>query len=144
MKGKERRQHAVHNIVLALNSGIPWAQEVAAGEADARGWNPDAVDGMMQEVEESTADLLPVAEQMLQDLAEEARASWEERAVYKATRITNLAAEAFETLDVDIMVQEGLHRRRLYMTYTLSMVQKKIISRLIRPKLSNVVISKQA
>ncbi len=33
---------------------------------------------------------------------------------------------------------------RLYMTYTLSMVQKKIIYRLIRPKLSNVVISKQA
>jgi hypothetical protein len=54
---------------------------------------------MMQEVEESTADLLPVAEQMLQELAEEARASWEERAVYHATRITNLAGEAFETLD---------------------------------------------
>jgi hypothetical protein len=30
------------------------------------------------------------------------------------------------------------------MTYTLSMVQKKIIYRLIRPKLSKVVISKQA
>jgi hypothetical protein len=36
---------------------------------------------MMQVVEESTADLLPAAEQMLQELAEEARASWEERAV---------------------------------------------------------------
>jgi hypothetical protein len=35
---------------------------------------------MMQEVEESTADLLPAAEQMLQELAEEARASWEEKA----------------------------------------------------------------
>ncbi len=37
-----------------------------------------------------------------------------------------------------------LSRGRLYMTYTLSMVQKKIIYRLIRPKLSNVMISKQA
>ena len=54
---------------------------------------------MMQEVEESTDDLLPAAEQMLRELAEEARASWEERAVYYATRITKLAGEAFETLD---------------------------------------------
>ncbi len=37
-----------------------------------------------------------------------------------------------------------LSRGRLYMTYTLSMVQKKIIHRLIRPKFSNVMISKQA
>ncbi len=37
-----------------------------------------------------------------------------------------------------------LSRGQLYMTYTLSMVQKKIIYRLIKPKLSNVVISKQA
>jgi hypothetical protein len=50
-------------------------------------------------VEESTADLLPTAEQMLQELEEEARASWEERAVYYATRVTNLAGEAFKTLD---------------------------------------------
>jgi hypothetical protein len=37
-----------------------------------------------------------------------------------------------------------LSRGRLYMTYALSMVQKKIIYRLIRPKLSNVMILKQA
>jgi hypothetical protein len=29
---------------------------------------------------------------------EEARANWEERAVYHATQVTNLAGEAFETL----------------------------------------------
>jgi hypothetical protein len=37
-----------------------------------------------------------------------------------------------------------LSQGRLYMTYTLSIVQKKIIYRLIRPMLNNVVISKQA
>jgi hypothetical protein len=46
------------------------------------------------------ATLLPAAEQMLQELEEEARAScWEDRAVFYATQITNLAGEAFETLN---------------------------------------------
>jgi hypothetical protein len=49
-------------------------------------------------VEESTATLLPEAEQVLMELEEEARANWEERAVYQATQVTNLAGEAFETL----------------------------------------------
>jgi hypothetical protein len=53
---------------------------------------------MLQEVEKSTATLLPPAEQVLQELKEEARANWEERAVYHATQVTNLAGEAFETL----------------------------------------------
>ncbi len=53
---------------------------------------------MLQEVEESTATLLPAAEQELQELEEEARADWEETAVYHATQVTNLAGEAFETL----------------------------------------------
>jgi hypothetical protein len=53
---------------------------------------------MLQEVEESTATLLPAAEQVLQELNEEARASWEERAIYHGTQVTNLAGEAFETL----------------------------------------------
>jgi hypothetical protein len=53
-----------------------------------------AVDGMLQEVEESTAILLPAAEQVLQELEEEARANWEERAVYHATQVTNLAGQA--------------------------------------------------
>jgi hypothetical protein len=53
---------------------------------------------MMQEVEESTATLLPEAEQVLLELEEEARANWEERAVYHATQVTNLAGEVFETL----------------------------------------------
>ena len=34
----------------------------------------------------------------MQELEEEARADWEERAVYHATQVTNLAGEAFETL----------------------------------------------
>ncbi len=83
----------------ALNSGIARAHEAANREADARGWDPVAVDGMLQEVEESTATLLPAAEQVLQELGEEvARANWEERAIYHATQVTNLASEAFETL----------------------------------------------
>jgi hypothetical protein len=36
---------------------------------------------------------------MLQELEEEARASWEDREVSYATRVTNLAGKAFETLD---------------------------------------------
>jgi hypothetical protein len=36
---------------------------------------------------------------MLQELEEEARASWEERAVFYATQVTNLAGEAYETLN---------------------------------------------
>ncbi len=53
---------------------------------------------MLQEVEESTATLSPAAKQVLQELEEEARANWEERAIYHATQVTNLAGEAFETL----------------------------------------------
>jgi hypothetical protein len=34
----------------ALNSGIARAQEAATREADARGWDLEAVHGMMQEV----------------------------------------------------------------------------------------------
>jgi hypothetical protein len=56
---------------------------------------------MLQEVEESTATLLPAAEQVLLELEEEARANWEERAVYHAMQVTNLAGEAFETLSVN-------------------------------------------
>jgi hypothetical protein len=44
---------------------------------------------MMQEVEESTATLLPEAERVLMELEEEARANWEERTVYQATQVTN-------------------------------------------------------
>ncbi len=82
----------------ALHSGIARAHEAANRAADARGWDPAAVDGMLQEVEESTATLFPAAEQVLQELEEEARANWEERAIYHATQVTNLAGEAFETL----------------------------------------------
>ncbi len=36
---------------------------------------------------------------MLQELAEEERASWEERATYYTTNVIYLAGEAFEALD---------------------------------------------
>jgi hypothetical protein len=70
-----------------LNSGIVRAQEAANREADTRGWDYVAVDGMLQEVEESTATLLLAAEQVLQELEEEARASWEDRAVFYTTQV---------------------------------------------------------
>ncbi len=62
----------------ALISGIARVQKAANREADARGWDPVAVNGMLQEVEESMATLLPATEQVLQELEEEARTSWEE------------------------------------------------------------------
>jgi hypothetical protein len=54
----------------ALSSGIARAQEAATREADARGWDPNTVNSMLQEVEESRATLLPAAEQILQELEE--------------------------------------------------------------------------
>jgi hypothetical protein len=43
----------------ALHSGIARAHETANREADARGWDPAAVDGMLQEVEASTVTSHP-------------------------------------------------------------------------------------
>jgi hypothetical protein len=83
----------------ALNSGIARAQEAATREADARGRRDlNAVDGMMQEVKESTTDMCCCWPSKLQELTEEARASREERAVHYATHVTNLAGKVFETL----------------------------------------------
>jgi hypothetical protein len=95
---RNRDADVIRSYRRALNSGIARAHEAANREADTRGWDPVAVDGMLQEVE-STATLLPAAEQVLQELEEEARANWEERAIYHATQLTNLAGEAFETLN---------------------------------------------
>jgi hypothetical protein len=95
---RNRDADLIRSYGRALHSGIARAHETTNREADARGWDPAVVDGMLQEVEESTATLLPMAEQVLQELEEEARANWEERAVYHATQVTNLAGEAFETL----------------------------------------------
>ncbi len=96
---RNRNADLIRSYRRALHSGIACAHETTENrdnrEADARGWDPTAVDGILQEVEESTATLLPAAEQVLQELEEEARA---ERAVYHATQVTNLAGEAFETL----------------------------------------------
>jgi hypothetical protein len=95
---RNRDADLIRSYRRALHSGIARAHETTNREADARGWDPAGVDGMLQEVEESTATLLPAAEQVLLELEEEARANWEERAVYHATQVTNLAGEAFETL----------------------------------------------
>jgi hypothetical protein len=95
---RNRDADLIRSYRRALHSGIAGAQETTNREADARGWDPAAVNSMLQEVEESTATLLPAAEQVLLELEEEARANWEERAVYHATQVTNLAGEAFETL----------------------------------------------
>jgi hypothetical protein len=95
---RNRNADLIRSYCRALHSGIARAHETTNREADARGWDPAAVDGMLQEVEESTAILLPAAEQVLLELEEEARANWEERAVYHATQVNNLAGEAFETL----------------------------------------------
>jgi hypothetical protein len=95
---RSRDADVIRSYRRALHSGIARAHETTNREAGAWGWDPAAVDCMMQEVEESTATLLPEAEQVLLELEEEARANWEERAVYHATQVTNLASEAFETL----------------------------------------------
>jgi hypothetical protein len=106
---RNRDADLIRSYRRALHSGIARAHETDNREADARGWDPAAVDGMLQEVEESTATLLPAAEQVLQELEEEARANWEERAVYHATQVTNLAGEAFETLSENRWSRERLH-----------------------------------
>ncbi len=95
---RNRDGDLIRSYRRALHSGIAHAHETANREAEARGWVPAVVDGMLQEVEESTATLLPAAEQVLQELEEEARANWEDRAIYHAMQVTNLAGEAFETL----------------------------------------------
>ena len=51
----------IRSYCRALNSGIARAHEAANREADARGWDSVAVNGMLQEVEKSTATLLPAA-----------------------------------------------------------------------------------
>ncbi len=84
-----RRSGTATRISSEATPGIARAHETTNREADARGWDPAAVDVMLQEVEESTATLLPAAEQVLQELEEEARANWEERAVYHAMQVTN-------------------------------------------------------
>jgi hypothetical protein len=95
---RSRDADLIRSYRRALHSGIARAHETTNREAGPRGWDPAAVDCMMQEVEESTATLLPEAEQVLMELEEEARANWEERAIHQATQVTNLAGEAFETL----------------------------------------------
>jgi hypothetical protein len=60
---RNRDGDLIRSYRRALHSGIARAHETANREADTRGWDPAAVDGMLQEVEESTATLLPAAEQ---------------------------------------------------------------------------------
>jgi hypothetical protein len=67
---RNRDADLIRSYRRALHSGIARAHETTNREADARGWDPAAVDGMLQEVEESTATLLPAAEQVLLELEE--------------------------------------------------------------------------
>jgi hypothetical protein len=55
----------IRSYCRALNSEIARAHEAVSREAGTRGWDPVAVDGMLQEVFQSTATLLPTAEQVL-------------------------------------------------------------------------------
>jgi hypothetical protein len=95
---RDRDADLIRSYRRALHLGITRAHETTNREAGARGRDPAEVDCMMREVEESMATLLPEAEQVLLELEEEARANWEEIAVYHATQVTNLAGEVFETL----------------------------------------------
>ncbi len=72
---RNRDADLIRSYRRALHSRIARAHETTNREADAWGWDPVAVDGMLREVEESTATLLPEAEQVLLELEEEARAN---------------------------------------------------------------------
>jgi hypothetical protein len=97
---RSRNADSIKSYRRALKSGVAQIQEAAAREAGARDWDPDALEGMLQEAEESTSGLLQEAEQMLQELEEEARDSWEDRAAHHhASRVINLAGEASKALD---------------------------------------------
>jgi hypothetical protein len=72
---RSRNADLIRSYRRALHSGISLAHKTTNREADARGWDPAAVDGMLQDMEESTATLQPMAEQALQELEEEARAN---------------------------------------------------------------------
>jgi hypothetical protein len=76
---RNRDADLIRSYRRALHSGIARAHETTNREAGTRGWDPAVVDDMLREVEESTATLLPEAEQVLLELEEEARANWEER-----------------------------------------------------------------
>ncbi len=75
---RDRDADLIRSYLRALHSGVAHAHETTNREAGARGWDPTAVDCMIREVEESTATLLPEAEQVLLELEEEARANYEE------------------------------------------------------------------
>jgi hypothetical protein len=72
---RSRDADLIRSYCRALHSWIARAHETTNREAGARGWDPVAVDCMMQEVEESTATLLPEVEQVLMELEKEARAN---------------------------------------------------------------------
>jgi hypothetical protein len=75
------------------------SEEVANREAEARGWNLDMVEGLMQDLDGSTCGLLRDADRVLQVLAEEDKARLEERAAYYATCLIRLAGVVFKVLD---------------------------------------------
>ncbi len=90
-----RRSEPGHGLNQKLLQGTEFRDCTSTGGSHQR----SGCQGLGPRRSRRLANLLPMAEQMLQELEEEARASWEERAVYYASCMTNLAGEAFETLD---------------------------------------------
>ena len=91
-----RRAEAIKSYRRALHSGILRLEDAATRAAQARRWDISLVDGMMQDVEGSTADLMREAGRMIQELAGESRRNWETRARNQAMRVVHVAGEAYE------------------------------------------------
>jgi hypothetical protein len=95
----DRNTEEINSFLRALHSGVVRIKEAATKKAHARGWNLNVVEGMMQDLDGSTCSLLQDVDRVLQELAEEAKASWKNRARYQAARVMHLAGEAFQALD---------------------------------------------
>ncbi len=93
-----RRAEAIKSYRRALHSGLLRLEDAATRAAQARRWDISLVDGLMQDVEGSTADLLREAGRMVQELAGEDRRNWETRARNQAMRVMHVASEAYESL----------------------------------------------
>jgi t-SNARE complex subunit (syntaxin) len=72
---KGRNADEIKSHSRALNSEVVGIQEAATREAEARGWDLNVVESMMQEVDDSACELLQEADRVLRELAEQARTS---------------------------------------------------------------------
>jgi uncharacterized protein YajQ (UPF0234 family) len=75
-----RNADKIETYCRALNSRVVRIQEAATREADARGWDLDVVESIMEEVDDSMCELVQEADGTLREQAEEVRTSWKERA----------------------------------------------------------------